>query len=355
MLRFRRYQREIEVAMSRVLHGSSAVFGPEVEQFEAAFAAYCGTSHCIGVASGTDALKLSLEALGIGPGDEVLVPALTAPATAQAVFLVGARPVYVDVDPKRRTMDPDAAAAAVGPLTSAMIPVHLYGVPADMPALRELADRTGLLVVEDCAQSHGAHIAGRPVGTFGHMAAFSFYPTKNLGCIGDGGAILTNDPSAADRVRMLANYGWRSPARISELVAGPSRLDAVQAAILSELLPYLSSANAERQAIARQYLHGLDGVADLPSCIPGAVWHQFVIEIERRDDVRAQLDRLGVGTSIHYDPPLHHHPALKPDRKTDLPVTERLCTRILSVPIQPEVVTGRESQVIDAILQAMGR
>ncbi len=355
MRRIRRYRDRIDAAIERVLAGDAAIFGPEVDAFEAAFAAFCGRDYCIGVASGTDALKLSLQAAGVGPGDEVLLPALTAPATAQAVRLVGAEPVYVDVDPVRRTMNPRAAAAAAGASTVAMIPVHLHGTPADMPRLKEVADRLGLLVLEDCAQAHGAHIDGRPVGTFGHLAAFSYYPTKNLGCIGDGGAIVTNDASLAGRLRMLANYGWRTPSRVSELVAGPSRLDAVQAAILSELLPYLPSANAERQATARRYIGKLEGLVGLPADLPGAVWHQFVVEVDDRDRVRSGLEAAGVGTAIHYDPPLHRHPALIPQRASELPVTERLCRKILSVPIQPEVVSGREDEVVQAIVAAVRR
>jgi len=353
MRRFRRYGAEVEAALSRVLAGEGAILGAEVAAFETAFAQTCAARHAVGVASGTDALKLALQACGVGAGDEVLVPALTAPATAQAVLLAGASPVYVDVQRDRRAMDPTAAAAAIGPRTAAILVVHLYGVPADIEALRDLATRKGLVLIEDCAQAHGCTVAGRPVGTFGDAAAFSFYPTKNLGCIGDGGAVVTNNDALADRLRALRNYGWTSPARISEEVAGPSRLDEVQAAVLLELLPHLHTGNAERTSIAGQYRSRLEGRVTLPGDVPGSVWHQFVVEVDNRAHVRHAMERLGIGTAIHYEPPLHRHPALVPQRPTPLSVTEELCGRVLSLPIQPEVVEGRVDEVADALLHAL--
>jgi len=353
MRRFRRLGTEVEAAMARVLAGETAILGAEVAAFEAEFAGLCGMRHAVGVASGTDALRIALEGCGVGPGDEVLVPALTAHATAQAVLLVGARPVYVDVDPVRRAMDPEATAAAVGPRTTAIVAVHLYGVPADAGALAALARRSGLILIEDCAQAHGCTVDGRPVGTFGTAAAFSFYPTKNLGCIGDGGAIVTDDEALDRRFRSLRNYGWRTPARLSEDVAGPSRLDELQAAILRALLPHLAESNAERREIAAQYRTALAGVVTLPEDVPGSVWHQFVIEVDDRDAVRAALDRLGIGTAVHYEPPLHLHPALRPERATPLHETERLCRRIMSLPIQPEVVGGRVDEVASALQQVL--
>jgi dTDP-4-amino-4,6-dideoxygalactose transaminase len=355
MRRFRRLGAEIDSAIARVLAGETAILGAEVAAFEAEFAAFCGARHAVGVASGTDALRIALQGCGIGDGDEVLVPALTAHATAQAVLLTGAQPVYVDVDPIRRAMRPEAAEAAIGPRTAAIVPVHLYGVPADIEALADLARRKGLILIEDCAQAHGCTVNGRPVGTFGAAAAFSFYPTKNLGCIGDGGAIVTNDDALDARFRSLRNYGWRTPARLSEDVAGPSRLDELQAAILRTLLPHLGASNAERRDIAAQYRMALDGVVVLPEDIPGSVWHQYVIEVDDRAAVRAALDRAGIGTAIHYEPPLHLHPALRPARATPLPETERLCRRIVSLPIQPEVVGGRVEDVARALRMALAR
>ena len=353
MRRFRRYGADVEAALNRVLAGDDAILGRHVESFEDAFARAIGARHAIGVASGTDALRLALQACGIGAGDEVLVPALTAPATAQAVLLTGASPVYVDVEPDRRAMDPQAAADAIGPRTAAILPVHLFGVPANIAALHNLAIRKNLILIEDCAQAHGCTVAGRPVGTFGHAAAFSFYPTKNLGCIGDGGAVVTNDDALADRVRALRNYGWKSPTRISEMVAGPSRLDELQAAVLLAILPHLHDGNMERIAIAQQYRRQLDGRVTLPEDLPGSVWHQFVVEVDNRKQVRHALDQLGIGTGIHFDPPLHRHPALAAQRPTALAVTERLCGRVLSLPIQPEVVGERVEEVADALLRVL--
>ncbi len=255
--RIARFRGTIDAAVAAVLGGDGYILGSAVAGFEASFAAYSGSAHCVGVASGTDALALALRALGIGPGDEVILPALTFAGSAQAVLQCGAQPRFVDVDPGTRCIDPSAAAEAVNPRTAAIMPVHLFGHPADMPAIMALAARHRLAVVEDCAQSHGATLDGRPLGTFGHAAATSFYPTKNLGCVGDGGAVVTNDAALAERVRSLRNYGFAPGERISRTLGFNSRLDEIQAAILAALLPRLDAANAERRAIAARYRSAL--------------------------------------------------------------------------------------------------
>lgn len=347
---FRRRRDVVEQAFSRVLEGDHAILGPELEAFEAAFSRYCGMAHCIGVGSGTEALHIALRAAGVGPGDEVVTVALTAAGTAQAISLCGATPVFVDVDPVTRCMDPDAAHAAIGPRTAAIVPVHLYGYPADIRPLADLAEKNGLFLLEDCAQAHGARRDGRHVGSLSHAAAFSFYPTKNLGCIGDGGAVLTGDAALAARLRSLRAYGWDGPERVSMSVAGNSRLDEAQAAILSALLPFLDEENARRRTIADVYRDRLDGAAVMPPDHPGAVWHQFAIEHRRRDELAGFLLEAGIGTAVHYTPPLHFQPAFQSGRRPDLPVTERLSAQLLSLPIQADAVGGHTGRITDAVL-----
>lgn len=349
MRRIARHRTEVEAAIARVLDGGSAIGGAEVAAFEAAFAAFCGVGHAIGCGNGTDALALALRAAGIRLGDEVVTVALTAHGTAQAIRLVGAIPVFVDVDPLTRTMAPAAAAAAITRRTAALIPVHLYGQMADMPALTALAAQHGLFLLEDCAQAHGADIAGRKAGSWGHAGAFSFYPTKNLGAVGDGGAVVTRDPSLAARIRAQTSYGWTDARRISDVVAGNSRLDTVQAAILAALLPHLADAIAERRAIAAALHAALGDAAVLPHWDDGAVWHQFVIGHAARDLLAASLARVGIGTAVHYTPPLHWQPAFRRVGQPPLPVTERLAAEVLSLPIQPEVAGPAIQSIIDAV------
>jgi dTDP-4-amino-4,6-dideoxygalactose transaminase len=349
MLRIARYRTQVDAAVARVLDGGTAIGGAEVAKFEAAFAAFCGVGHAIGCGNGTDALILALRAAGIGPGDEVVTVALTAHGTAQAIRLIGAIPVFVEVDALTRTMDPAAAAAAITSRTAAMIPVHLYGQMASMPALAALAAQHGLFLLEDCAQAHGAEMAGRKAGSWGHAAAFSFYPTKNLGAVGDGGAVVTQDASLAERIRSQSNYGWTDARRISDVVAGNSRLDTIQAAILSALLPYLADAIAERRAIAAALHAGIGEAAVLPHWDDGAVWHQFVICHPARDVLAASLARDGIGTAVHYTPPLHRQPAFHRGGQLPLPVTERLAAEVLSLPIQPEVAGPAIQSIVDAV------
>ncbi len=326
---------EIQDATDRVLNRGWYILGPEVEAFEAAFARFHGVNHAIGVANGTDAIELAMRAADIGPGDEVITVAHTAVATVCAIERTGATPVFVDVDPVTYTMDPDAVRPAVTARTRAIVPVHLYGHPADMTALCELAAWYGLLLVEDCAQAHGALHDGRLVGTMGQMGTFSFYPTKNLGAYGDGGAVVTNDTQLAGRLRRLRNYGQTS--RYHHFERGVnSRLDEIQAAILSVKLPHLQAHNDERRCLAEAYRQFLRGVT-LPAVSPQVhhVYHLFVIRHPERDRLQESLRRLGVGTLIHYPEPVHRQPAYADlgYGPGSLPITERLAAEILSLPM----------------------
>jgi dTDP-4-amino-4,6-dideoxygalactose transaminase len=350
-LRVNRYRHDIDQAVAAVLGGRSYILGETVERFENAFAVAAGSQHCVGVGSGTDALALGLRALAIGVGDEVITTALTAPATAQAILQCGASLRFADVDAATRCIDPDSVAALFSSRTTAIVAVHLHGHPCDLYALAELAERHGVALVEDCAQSHGAMLDGRHVGTFGAFAAYSFYPTKNLGCIGDGGAVVTDDAALADKIRCLRNYGFTGDDRISRVLAYNSRLDEIQAAILLALLPRLAEGNEERRQIAARYRRALSGAQiDLPVDTPGDVYHQFAITSKRRNELAAHLRRAGIATAVHYTPPLHHHPAFASDHSNRLPVTETLADTLLSLPIQPEVAGATAEHVAAAIL-----
>ena len=354
-LRIARYKTEVNAAISTVIAGSSYVLGPAVERFEFEFAAAAGQTHCVGVASGTDAIAIALRALGVRQGDEVIAPAMTFAGTAQAILHCGAIPRFVDVDAETRCLDPEAVAAAVTPRTTAIVPVHLFGHPCDMPRLVEVADRHRLAIVEDCAQSHGATLGGRLLGTFGHAAAYSFYPTKNLGCIGDGGAITTRSDDVAARCRSLRNYGFDGPERVSTRLGFNSRLDELQAAILSALLPHMAKGNRERRANAARYRAALadrDGL-DLPPQDAGAVYHQFAIRVADRAGFQRRLREAGIGTAIHYAPGLHEQAAFVSGPRPRLPVTEALSATLLSLPIQPEIATDAADAVIAAILDTV--
>jgi dTDP-4-amino-4,6-dideoxygalactose transaminase len=351
-LRFAEAQREIDQAIARVFARGSFILGEETAAFESEFAAYLGAREAVCVDSGTDAISLALLALGIERGAQVITVAMTAPGTAIGIAEAGAVPVFVDVDPATRCMDPSSLAGAIGPATAAIVPVHLHGLPAPMEPIMQLAARHGLAVVEDCAQAHGATIDGRRLGTFGHAAAFSFYPTKNLGAAGDAGAVVTNDPALAQRVRTLRNNGWNEH-RLCVEAGSNSRLDEIQAAILRVLLPHLDRQNAERREIAARYRRRLHGSpASLPDDHPGAVYHQFAVTVPRRDHVREDLARTrGIATGIHYSPGLHRHPRFR--RDVSLPVTDRLADGLLSVPIQPQVARDRVDQIASSLLEAM--
>lgn len=349
--RIARFREAIAEAINGVVDSDTYILGEPVEAFEAQFAGSAGCRHAIGVSSGTEALTLALRALGVGLGDEVVLPSLTFAGSAQAVLQCGALPRFADVDPQTRCLDPAAAAAAIGPRTVAVMPVHLFGHPADMPAFMALAERYGLVVVEDCAQAHGASLGGRALGSFGHAAAFSFYPTKNLGCIGDGGAVTTNDARIAARVRSLRNYGFAPEERISRELGFNARLDTLQATILSVLLPHCDAGNAERRELARGYRERLAGQVGLglPPDAEGAVYHQFTVTHRDRDGLRQHLAASGIGTAIHYAPGLHRHPAFLEGAITPLPATDALSDSLLSLPAQPEIALPH----LDVIAQAV--
>jgi len=351
---YRAQRAAIDAAVARALSSGWYILGQEVASFEREFAVASGIPHAIGVASGTDALILALKGLGIGPGDRVATVSHTAVATVAAVVLAGAEPVLIDIDPVRYTLDPDSLAAAMDGVR-AVIPVHLYGCPADMDAICRIARQHGAFVVEDCAQAHGATFDGRPVGTFGDAAAFSFYPTKNLGALGDGGAVAAGDAALAERLRILREYGWRER-YVSDVEGMNSRLDELQAAILRVRLPALAAANARRAAIAEAYVEGLaDTGLVLPTTRPGHVWHQFVIRHPARDALRQALKAQGVGTGIHYPVPVHLQPAYAGRiaiGPTGLAATEAAAREVLSLPMFPELDDEAVARVIAAVRQA---
>ena len=299
---------EIEVAVKRVLGSGCFVLGPEVEQFERRFADYCGVQECVGVGNGLDALTLVLAAYDVGPGDEVIVPGATFIATWLAVSRIGATPVPVDVDHKNATytLEPAQLEAAINERTRAIVPVHLYGQPADLGAISEIAHRHGLVVIDDAAQAHGARYGGRPIGGLTSASAFSFYPSKNLGALGDAGAVTTNDPDVADRVRMLRNYGMKEKYR-SELAGWNSRLDPLQAAVLDVKLDRLDEWNARRGCVAARYREALSTVEWMTA--PGEasrtshVYHLFVVRVPRRDLLVRHLSQLGIESGLHYPVP----------------------------------------------------
>jgi dTDP-4-amino-4,6-dideoxygalactose transaminase len=348
---------ELRQAFDRVLAGGRYILGEEVEAFEREWAERCGTAHAVGVSSGTSALALALCAVGVEQGDEVLVPAMTALATWMAVVQVGAVPIGVDVDPGRHALDPELAKQAIGPRTRAIVAVHLFGQPADMDALGAVASEAGLPLVEDAAQAHGAAIGGRPAGSLADIAAFSFYPTKNLGALGDAGAVATSDPELADRVRLMREYGWRTRAD-AELKGVNARLDELQAALLRVLLERLDDANARRARIAAAYTAGLAGSPGLtlPSEAAGSrhAWHLYVVEHARRDALAERLEARGIGTAIHYAPPPHLTTAFRADGWAPgaFPVAERQAETALSLPLHPALSDADVQRVIEAVPEA---
>jgi dTDP-3-amino-3,4,6-trideoxy-alpha-D-glucose transaminase len=339
---------DIRAAIDRVITRGWFVLGPEVEAFEAEFAAASGASHAVGVATGTDAITLLLRASGIGPGDEVIVPAMTAAYTALAVIATGARPVFADVDHARITLDPAACEAAITSKTRAIVPVHLYGQAADMPALQRIAQRHSLLLVEDCCQAHLATAAGIPVGTIGVGGAFSFYPTKNLGAFGDGGAIVTNDAALAGRVRRLRNGGQAD--RYHHVETGiNSRLDEIQAAVLRAKLPRLGEATARRRTLAAAYRSQLpDTVTPVPEVDPGHVYHLFPVRLTERDAFQTHLRRLDVESLIHYPVALPQQPAFAAFAPAECPSAARAAAELLSLPLHPRLDESDITRVADA-------
>ena len=350
---YRAHAAEIDAAIREVLDSGSYILGRQVADFEREFAAYLGTSHALGVASGTDALRLCLRACGIGPGDAVVTVSHTAVATVAAIELAGATPVFADIRADSFTLDPASLEEALknhrGDRVRAVIPVHLYGHPADMPPILDIAARHELFVIEDCAQAHGAAIGGKKVGAWGHMAAFSFYPTKNLGALGDGGAVVTNDPALADRTRLLREYGWRER-YVSDNAGMNSRLDELQAAILRVKLRSLDAGNSRRREIAARYQALLAAAPfGLPSTSPGAthVHHQYVVRSPRRDNLKSYLREDGVGSAVHYPVPVHRQPAYRERLHpiVSLANTEAAAAEVLSLPMYPELTADHVARV----------
>ncbi|HYE78858.1 MAG TPA: DegT/DnrJ/EryC1/StrS family aminotransferase [bacterium] len=346
---------QILAACASVYDGQSYILGPAVSRFEEQYAAFCEAPYAIGVGNGLDALTLSLRALGVGPGDEVIVPSNTYIASWLAVTHAGATPVPVEPEPGTFNLDPAGVRAALTPRTRALLPVHLFGQPCRMDELLTLARRHDLLVVEDNAQAHGARWQGRPTGSFGHCAGHSFYPTKNLGALGDAGAVTTPDAAVADRLRRLRNYGSAQKYHNGE-VGWNSRLDELQAAILSLKLPFLPEWNAARQRIAAHYLAHLADLAGeltLPVVPAGAepVWHQFVVRTPRRDQLQAHLTARGIGTLIHYPVPPHRQPAYAHlgFQAGQFPLAEAMAATSLSLPIWPGLTPEQLAIIVGAI------
>jgi len=346
---------EIDAAVSRVLASGIYINGPEVAAFEREFAAFLGATGAVGVANGTDAIELALRALGIGAGDQVVTVANTVTATVAAIVATGAVPVYVDVEPETMLIDGQALKAALqrdhARRIKAVIPVHLYGQACDMPSLMELVRGYGMQVIEDCAQAHGATVGGRLAGTWGDLATFSFYPTKNLGAFGDGGAVVGGNVAALERVRRLRQYGWRTR-YISEEHGRNSRLDEMQAAVLRARLPRLEMENARRAELAKQLSRALaDGGLRLPSVAPGRthVWHQFVVRTPRRDMLKQALEKQGVICGVLYPTPIHRQPAYAVS-EIALPHTERACAEVLSLPLHPGLTEADIARIAAAVL-----
>jgi dTDP-4-amino-4,6-dideoxygalactose transaminase len=347
-------QREaIDAAIAGVLSRGRYILGSESEAFEREFAAYIGVAHGIGVGSGTEALHVALRACGVGPGDEVVTVSHTAVATVSAIELCGARPALVDIDPGTYTMDAAQLESVLTPHTKAIVPVHLYGQPADLDAILSIARRRGVRVIEDCAQAHGARYEGRRVGSLGDMACFSFYPTKNLGAIGDGGIVVTVDAALAKQARLLREYGW-AERYISSVAGWNSRLDELQAAILRVKLRKLDADNEARASLARRYDAALaQAGVTTPVCRPGAshVYHLYVVRSDRRDALQEWLQARGIGSLVHYPMPVHRQPAYagRLSGGRVLPETDRAAAEVLSLPMYPQLPEA----AVDAVAAAV--
>lgn len=350
-----RHQDELDAAMAQVISETAFISGRYAAQFEADFAKWLGVDHVIGCANGTDSIEILLDAFGVGPGDEVLVPAMTWISTAEAVGTRGAKPVFVDVD-ETWTMDPAGISERITDRTKGIIPVHLYGCPADMPRILAIAEQHGLFVLEDCAQAHGATVQGQKIGTWGHAATFSFYPGKNLGAYGDAGGMVTNDAALAEKARMIANHG--QPRKHTHLLEGRnSRLDGLQAAILSVKLRHLDTWTSERQAHAAAYDLALAGSSlRLPIRPEGrsSVHHLYVVEHDNRDALREKLTSKGIQTAIHYPHALPTMPCYaewNARATTEFPVATAMADRIVSLPMFPELTQAERDHVEQNLLQ----
>lgn len=353
----RELRADLDAAIARVVEGGRYLLGEETASFEREFAQYVGVKHCVGVANGLDALRIGLRALGIGPGDEVIVPAHTFIATWLAVSDVGATPVPVEPDLETFNVDPARVAEACGPRTRAIVPVHLYGQPADLDPLLALARERGISILEDCAQAHGARYRGKRVGAFGALSAWSFYPAKNLGCFGDGGAITTDDDRVADQARLLGNYGSRAKYR-HETRGLNSRLSELNAAVLRVKLRVLDDWNERRRRLARRYETELAGTElTLPAVRSWAepVWHLYVIRSKKRDQLQAALRNRGVETLIHYPTPPHLQPAYQDLRRPEgsFPISERIDREVLSLPMGPHLNEQQREYVVSSAREAL--
>ena len=350
---------EIDAAVARVLDAGSYILGQEVSAFEQEFAGYIGVAHAVGVANGTDALYIALRSCGVNPGDAVLTVSHTAVATVAAIELTGAVPILVDIDPGTFTMDPNRLEATIrgsqGRRLKAVVPVHLYGQPADLRSIVKIAKRNALHVIEDCAQAHGASLGGLKAGAWGDMATFSFYPTKNLAALGDGGAIVTNDRTLAEKARLLRQYGW-SERYVSLLPGMNSRLDELQAAVLRVKLRHLDDSNCRRQTLARLYNDHLQAQSNLRTPIVGEgthVYHQYVVQTPQRDHLKAYLQSNEIGTLIHYPQPVHVQPAYQGRvviGAGGLKHSEEVCQRILSLPVYPQLTDDQALKVCKSLI-----
>ena len=350
---YREIRGEVLAALEVVCESASFAQGPPTAAFEEQFARYCGVKHCVSVNSGTSALHLAMRCLDIGPGDEVITVPMTFIASVWAITYVGAKPVFVDIDPARRTLDPGKLEAAITARTKAILPVHLYGMPAEMDPILEIANRRGIPVIEDAAQAHGARYQGKRVGQFGRIACFSFYPGKNLGAYGEGGALVAQDDAIAARARALRNHS-QSHRYYHEEVGYNYRMDSFQAAVLSVKLKRLDAWNAARAARAQRYAALLAGSSvRAPATFPDSecVWHCYVIEVDQRDRVRQKLSEAGIETGLHYPLPIHLQKvyASLGHRRGAFPVSETLCTRCLSLPIYPELTEEQLQEVVAAL------
>lgn len=351
---YREIKPEINTAVQRVLDSGWYILGPEVEAFEAEWAEYCGADHAVGLANGLDALILALRALDVGPGDEVIVPSNTYIATWLAVSAVGAVPIPVEPNPATHNMDPASIAAKLTDRTKVILPVHLYGQPADLDPILTLARAHGLAVVEDAAQSHGARYKGQRIGAHGDIVCWSFYPGKNLGALGDAGAVTTNSGDLADRIRVLRNYGSREK-YVNEIQGANSRLDPLQAAVLRVKLGYLDAWTERRCAVADVYLTGLAGSNLILPHVPewaDPAWHLFVVRSAERESLQARLTEAGIGSLIHYPIPPHMQQAyvdlgMAPDH---LPLARKLADEVLSLPIGPNLDAAQLDRVTEALL-----
>lgn len=350
-------QPEIDAAIQRVVSRTNFILGEEVDSFEKEFAGFCQANHCVGVASGTAALHLASLACGVEPGDEVITTPHTFIATTEAISQTGAKPIFVDIEPDGYNLDPNRVEAAITPKTKAILPVHLYGQPADMQSILAIARQHKLKVIEDAAQAHGAEYCGQRVGSWGDVGCFSFYPGKNLGAFGDGGAVVTNDAEIAEKVRLLRNHGRRD--KYEHLVEGyGERLDALQAAILRAKLPHLDEWNVQRRGHVNCYRKLL---SHLPLSLPNerantkTVCHLFVIRTKRRDEIQRHLRLRGIETGVHYPIPLHLQPAYRHlgYREGDFPNTEQAVREVLSLPMYPELSDEQISQVVEAIAEVL--